>query len=817
MSKKLSPKLKEKQWSSKIEKEILQYWTENKFYALDKKTKKPIFCVDTPPPYCSGSWHVGGAIHYTQIDMIARYMRMLGYEVRFPMATDRNGLPIEVQVEKAYNISMYDVPREQFLNMCKGFLDKYEKEIISLAERLGLSCNGFDDKEIVRTDSPEYRAITQATFIELWNRGLIYEDVRANNWCPGCKTTLSDAEIEYREEATKLYYIKFKVKDANEPLTIATTRPELLGACKAIIVHPDDSRYIKYHNKTAIVPIYNREIKIIPHKEAKMDFGTGAVMICSYGDYTDVRLFRELKLDPIIMITPEGTLTEAAGKYAGLTVKDARKSIVEDLQKQNLLVKEEEIVHRQPICWRSKDPIEYIPMKEFYLKQIDFVEDLRKIVDSIKFHPPESKQILLNWLDSITKDWPISRRRYYGTEIPVWYCKSCGKPVVPPPGKYYQPWKEDPPLEKCPHCGSPEGFIGEWRTFDTWMDSSITPLQYLFYLRDNEFFKKAFPCSLRPQGKDIVRTWLYYTLLRVYQLTKMPAFRHVWIGGMIVDEKGEAMHKSKGNVVWPVPIIEKYGSDALRLFGCLEASHGSDIRYSEEHLKGTYRFLTKLWNIARFVSAFPVVDKPLALNTTDKWILGELNNLIKRCKVGYDEFDFHIPAVEVRNFVWNLFASHYIEMVKARAYRRSDKFSSNDQKSAWYTLHAILKTILKLLAPITPFITEKIYVELYSSPSVNESVHLQTFPEENELWETKLINLTEKLVEANSLIWKAKKDANMSLKEKLTEGWIPKDLKPFARDIQEMHHIEKLEFGEPTNKNAYVINEGKAVTLYIKI
>ena len=817
MSKKLSPKLKEKQWSPEIEKEILQYWTENKFYALDKETKKPIFCVDTPPPYCSGSWHVGGAIHYTQIDMIARYMRMLGYEVRFPMATDRNGLPIEVQVEKAHNISMYDVPREQFLNMCREFLDKYEKEIVSLAERLGLSCNGFSDEEIVRTDSPEYRAVTQATFIELWNRGLIYEDVRANNWCPGCKTTLSDAEIEYREEKTKLYYITFNIEDSEEPLVIATTRPELLGACKAVIVHPDDDRYKKYHNKTAIVPIYTRKIKIIPHKEAKMDFGTGAVMICSYGDYTDVRLFRELNLDPVIMITPEGTLTDAAGKYAGLSVKDARRAIIEDLQKQNILVKEEEIIHRQPICWRSKDPIEYIPMKEFYLKQTEFIDDLRKIADTIKFHPPESKQILLNWLDSVTKDWPISRRRYYGTEIPIWYCKSCGKPVVPPPGKYYQPWKEDPPFGKCPHCGSTEGFVGEWRTFDTWMDSSITPLQYLFYLRDDEFFKRAFPCSLRPQGKDIVRTWLYYTLLRVYQLTGKPAFRHVWIGGMVVDEKGEAMHKSKGNVVWPVPIIEKYGSDALRLFGCLEASHGSDIRYSEEHLKGTYRFLTKLWNISRFVSAFPVVERPSTLNATDKWILGELNNLIKRSKVGYDEFDFHIPALEIRNFVWNLFASHYIEMVKARAYRRSDKFSEMNQQSAWYTLHTVLKTVLKLLAPIAPFITEKIYIELYASPSVKESIHLQMFPMENELWETKLTELTDKLVETNSLIWKAKKDANKSLKDKLAEVWIPKDLKPFAEDIQEMHHIEKLNFGEPDEKGGYLINEGKSVKLYIKI
>ncbi|MGQ4834091.1 MAG: class I tRNA ligase family protein [Candidatus Asgardarchaeia archaeon] len=455
-------------------------------------------------------------------------------------------------------------------------------------------------------------------------------------------------------------------------------------------------------------------------------------------------------------------------------------------------------------------------MKEFYLKQVDFVDEIRKIADKIKFLPPESKQILLNWLDSITTDWPISRRRYYGTEIPIWYCKNCGKPVLPEPGKYYQPWREPPPFTKCPHCGSTKGFTGEWRTLDTWMDSSITALAYIGYMQDEELFRKAFPSSLRPQGKDIVRTWLYYTLLRVYQLTGKPAFKYVWISGMVVDEKGEAMHKSKGNIVWPKPLIEKYGSDALRLFGVLEASHGSDIRYSEERLKGTYKFLTKLWNISRFISMFPIVkeDDDFSLQPSDKWILGLLNEVIHKAKTGYDNFNFHIPAVEVRNFVWNIFAAHYIEMVKPRAYNREGTFTLAEQKAAWYTLHTVLKTILKLLAPITPMITEKIYQEIYQDEG--DSIHLTAFPEEKSEWKTELIKYTEKLTEVNSEIWKFKKSLGKSLKEGIKEVWLTEDLKDFGADLKAMHHIEMLKFGTPKDIEGYQKLGEKTTDIYVR-
>jgi valyl-tRNA synthetase len=353
---------------------------------------------------------------------------------------------------------------------------------------------------------------------------------------------------------TKLVYIKFKIKETDESVVIATTRPELLCACACVIYNPNDTRYKYLKGKHLIVPIYGNVVEIKEHEYAKPEFGTGLVMLCSYGDYSDVRLFRELKLQPVYAINEKGEMNDVSGKYKGMKIIEAREKIIEDLKKMNLIEKEEKIMHRTPICWRSKNPIEFVNMREFYLKQIDFLDELRKLIKKIKFHPPESVHYLIDWMNSITIDWPISRRRYYGTEIPIWYCKNCNEIIIPKPGKYYQPWREKPKI-KC-KCGSKE-FIGETRTFDTWFDSSISELVICGYMQDNELFKKTFPCSLRPQGKEIIRTWLYYTILRAYQLFKKPAFKNVWISGLGIDEKGKKMSKSLGNIVLPMPILKR--------------------------------------------------------------------------------------------------------------------------------------------------------------------------------------------------------------------------------------------------------------------
>jgi valyl-tRNA synthetase len=774
----LIPKITEKSWNPELEKKIRKVWNDKKIYTFNVNSKKKIFIIDTPPPYPSGRpWHIGAAAHYSQIDMVARTARMMGLEVYFPIGIDRNGLPVEIYTEKKYNISIHDMPREKFIELCKHALDDLEAEMIGIMKNMGMSC---DFNNYYRTDSEEYRKMTQSTFIDLWNKNLVYEDTRPNNYCIDCGTTIADAEIEYEDLSTELIHIKFRVKETRQDVIIATTRPELLCSCQSVLFNPKDSRYTDLKGKHVIVPIYGREVPISAHPYAKEEFGSGLVMICSYGDYSDVRIFRELKLNEIIAINIDGKMGKNAGKYVDLPIKEARKNIIKDLENSGLVVKKEKIMHRTPICYRSKTPIEIIPMKEYYVKQLDFIDEIREIVNKMIFHPERHRQILLDWIDSITIDWPVSRRRYYGTEIPVWYCKNCGKALVPEPGKYYRPWKEDPPFKKCPSCKSEKGFEGDERTFDTWMDSSISPLFIARYKKDEKFFKKTYPSTIRTQAKDIIRTWLYYTILRCYQLTKNSPFKHAWIMGYGVDEKGERMSKSKGNVVDPIPILENFGGDIFRFWNASESSLGSDFRYSEEKISGSSKFLTKFWNISRFISSFPQPDK-VELMKSDKWILSELNELIKKCMIGFEDFDFFIPANAIREFTWNLFAAHYIEMVKSRAY--GEGFNEKEQKAAWYTLHIVLKTLLKLLAPITPFISDHVWIELYGKGSL----HKENFPKAE--WNYGLENLTEKLTEFNMKIWKEKKDKGLSLKTEI-DIEIPKELKVFERDLRKMHSIK---------------------------
>ncbi|MEM5829855.1 MAG: valine--tRNA ligase [Candidatus Aenigmatarchaeota archaeon] len=771
------PKIKEKRWDIKIEKTLFEQWRKKKIYSFNINTKKKIFSIDTPPPYPSGRpWHIGAAAHYSQIDMIARTARMFGFEVFFPIGIDRNGVPVERYTEKKYNIKMHETPREKFIELAKTALDDLEAELIEIMKMMGLS---GDFENYYRTDSKEYRKLTQETFLMLWKKGLIYQATRPNNYCPDCRTTIADADVVYEELPTQLVYIKFKLVGEDKYITIATTRPELICSCQAILVHPEDERYKDLPGKKALLPLYNREVPILANPAANPEFGSGIVMVCSYGDTTDVRLFRELGLKEIIAINLDGKMNENTGKYVGLEVREARKKIVEDLEALGLIEKKEMIMHRTPVCERSKTPIEIISLDEFYLKQLPFLEDVKKIAEKIIFHPERHRQILYNWINSVSIDWPISRRRYYGTEVPVWYCKKCGKPNLPKPGKYYQPWKEKHPFEKCKYCGGEE-FEGETRTFDTWFDSSITPLFISKFLRDEKFFKKTFPNSLRPQAKDIVRTWLYYTLLRCYQLTKKPAWRHAWIMGYGVDEKGERMSKSKGNVIDPIPILKKYGADSFRFWNASEVSLGFDFRCSEERIASASKFLTKLWNIARFISSFPK-PKKVKLTKTDEWILAELSKLVKECLKGYEDFNFFIPATKIREFTWNLFASHYMEMVKPRAYGQG--FNKKEQLAAWFTLHTCLKNILLLLAPITPFITEKIWLELYGK----ESIHTQTFPKAE--WKIELSKFTKNIVEFNSNVWNLKKEKNLSLKDGI-EIEIPKNLKIFEKDLKAMHNIK---------------------------
>jgi valyl-tRNA synthetase len=781
----MEPKIKDKSWNPAVEQIIRKKWEETDIYKFSIKKEKEAFVIDTPPPYPSGRpWHIGAAAHYAQIDMIARTARMMGYNVMFPIGIDRNGLPVEIYTEKKYKVRMRQMDREKFLDLCRVALDDLEAEMIQIMKNMGLSGN-FE--EYYRTDSDEFRALTQSTFIELWKRELVYLANRPNNYCPDCGTTIADAEIIYEDIPTKLIYMNFKVRETNENIIIASTRPELLFACQSIIVNPEDERYLGLQGKHAILPLFDREVEILPHHSAKPEFGSGAVMVCSYGDQNDVQIFRELGLKEIVALNSNGVTTSAAGPYSNLRVNQARIRIIEDLKNAGLLLKEENIIHRTPLCERSKTPIEIIPLQDYFVKQLNFIPKLKELTMKIKFHPETHKQILLNWIDSVAIDWPVSRRRFYGTEIPIWYCNNCKTPNLPKPGKYYRPWKEKPPFERCNKCGNTE-FIGEDRTFDTWMDSSITPLFITKYKRDQELYKYSYPTKIRPQAKDIVRTWLYYTMLRCYQLTGQLAWSDAWIMGYGVDEKGEKMSKSKGNVIDPFPIVHRYGADTFRFWSASEANLGQDFRCSEQRILSSQKFLSKLWNLGRFLSSFDFISEaPHELSASDKWILAELSNLVEECEKGYEDFNFFIPANAIREFTWGLFASHYVEMVKGRVYDIND---SVGQKSAIFTLHKCLSTILKLLAPLCPFITEELWTKIYST----QSIHLQCLPHAQKYY-LEMRKSTQYITEFNSRVWNKKKQTisrktgkPLSLKDSI-DITVPIELDAFKKDLCIMHNL----------------------------
>jgi len=771
----MEPKIQETAWNPQLELEIIKQWEKDHLYDFSPKEKN--FVIDTPPPYPSGRpWHIGAAAHYAQIDMIARTARMDGKNVYFPIGIDRNGLPVELYTEKKYNIRMRETERGKFLELCRNALDELEAEMIQIMKSLGISS---DFANYYRTDSEEYRALTQATFIELWKKNLVYLANRPNNydWVSG--TTIADAEINYVDLQTKLVYMKFAVKDSKDTVTIASTRPELLCSCQTVIVNPDDKRYANIVGKKLTIPIFNRDVTVRTHPSAQMEFGSGVVMVCSYGDQSDVALFRELNLQEIVAIGLDGRMTKTAGKYEGLKVKQAREKIIEDLKNSDLVEKVEDIVHRTPVSERSKNPIEIIPMEEYYLKQKESVEKIRHLGSQIKFYPDMHKQILMNWLDSITIDWPISRRRFYGTEIPIWYCKKCSEPHVPEPGKYYKPWKDKPPFSKCEKCGNSD-FVGEERTFDTWMDSSVSPLFIAKYQKDEDFFKKTYPATIRPQAKDIVRTWLYYTILRCEQLTGKTPWTEAWIMGYGLDEKGLKMSKSKGNALDPLPVIQEFGADTFRFWSASEINHGYDFRCSEQKIESTKKFLSKLWNVARFLSSFEVINSA-SPTTADRWILSELDKLVAECKKGYAEYNFFIPSTAIREFTWNIFAAHYIEMVKARAYGLG--FSDDEKKGAIYTLHKVLSTVLKLLAPITPFISDYLWQQLYSKSSIHKERQVE--PESVE----DLSKFTKEIVEFNSKVWNEKKSKGLSLKDSIAIA-VPQSLDHFKKDLQAMHNLK---------------------------
>jgi len=722
-----------------IEKKWQQKWQEMKIHHFDFNSDKKPYSIDVPPRYASGPLHAGHAVHYTHIDFAARYKRMKGYNVFFPLCFDVNGIPIEERVERQLNITRKDIDRHKFTKLCSEFA---EKNIKTMTDQFIILGESMDPTIYYQTDAEYYRRITQISFIELYNKGHIYKGKFPVNWCPRCMTAMADAEVTYTDRTTKLNTIKFYFKDDQSEqllkyhsigkdekgtyVEIATTRPEMLPSCQIVAVHPSDERAPWLIDQKLIVPIFEKKVKIVEDEAVDPDFGSGVVMICTIGDKEDLNWVLKYKLPLEMSIDEEGRMTEICGKYIGMTIKDARNAVIDNLQKNNILIKQEKLDQNVGTCWRCKTPVEYINAEQWFLKTIPFKEMVKKASDSTNWYPEFMKIRLDDWVNSLEWDWVISRQRYFATPIPLWECKECKYILLAKQEDcYIDPTIDNPPVEKCPKCSGK--LIGCEDVFDTWMDSSISPLYNTFWYRDDEKFKKLYPMSLRPQAHDIIRTWAFYTILRCNLLTDEKPFENIMMGGFILSEDGTPMHASLGNVIDPLKIIHEFGSDAFRCYAA-SCALGVDNAFRKKDIIRGNRLLRKLWNVEKFISNIVKNDsKPekTEIIEIDKWILTKYSKLVKKCTELMDVFDYSQAMKEIEYFLWHELADHYIEMAKSSIY------TNENVERIRYTLYILGLGILKLFAPFFPHITEEIYQEYYKQFEKNKSIHISTWPEEN--------------------------------------------------------------------------------------
>ncbi len=656
---------------------------------------------------------------------------------------------------------------------------KYKEDLIKLG-------HGYDWDATYSTISSESIALAQRSFIDLYKKGLAYRKEEPTIWCTRCQTALAQADLEEKERETKLNYINFSVEGAGQ-IEIATTRPELLPACVGIFVHPTDERYKKFIGKTAVVPIFGQKIKIMADEKADPNFGTGAVMTCTFGDKTDIDWWKKHKLPLRIVLEKNGRLNELAGQYKGMKLEEARKEIITELQKMGILNKQETLKQTIRICWRCPTAVEFIVTKQWFINILDNKEKFIELGKKIHWHPEYYLKLYENWVENLSWDWLISRQRHFGPNIPVWYCEKCQKEILPDEKDLPVSPETDRPKKKCA-CGS-DKFVPETDVFDTWMTSSLTPQLVLGW--DNKKYGAIFPMTVRASARDIIRTWEFYTIVKSWYHFKSLPWTNTLISGMIYDAKGEEMHKSRGNAVAPQDVIVKYCADAFR-YWTISSTIGESLVYNEKELVRAQKLLIKLWNVARFCEPNLLVSKSKPQNIIDKWILSRLSDVINSYTKSFDNYD---PATAQRvldQFFWQEFCDFYLEMIKYRIYGADEK----DKKSAQTALYECIQTLLKLWAPVLPHITEEIYQDLFAKSDGAKSIHISDFPKPATI-DKNALELGNLAVEAITAIRKHKADKNMSLGAELDSVVLQhpqaSKLESVAGEIKGTMRIKQLE------------------------
>jgi valyl-tRNA synthetase len=688
-------------------------WQTNGVYQFDPQAAGPVYSLDTPPPTVSGHLHLGHVYSYSHADFMARYRRMRGDNVFYPMGYDDNGLPTERLVEKRLGITAAQVGRAAFIAKCLRVSEEAEQDYQALWQRLGLS---IDWRFTYRTIDELSRRTSQRSFIELASQGLAYRREAPAIWCPECRTALAQADVNDMQRQSEFITLGFRLENG-ELLPIATTRPELLPACVAIFVHPDDPRYRTLVGRQATVPLFGQQAPILTDPAADPQKGTGVVMCCTFGDSTDVTWWHVHHLPLVEALDRSGRMTQSAGQFAELTTSEARHQIKQALQEQGLVLGRQIIEQSVRVHERCDTPIEYIVARQWFIRLLDHKQEFLEAGEKITWHPDHMQARYRAWVENLNWDWCISRQRYFGVPFPVWYCKECGEVILADVDQL----PVDPTMQQPSHpcqCGS-TSFIPEEDIFDTWATSSMTPQivgQWLAQApnKTGSLYTRVFPFTVRPQAHEIIRTWAFYTIVKSYYHFNCLPWKEVLISGwgLAGEGMGKISKSRGGGPMAPMEMINHYSADALRYWAA-SASTGKDSVISEERIQMGARLVTKFWNVARFserfLEGYILPATPPALTPADRWLLSRLQRLVQHTTQAYDNYEYSSAKNETESFFWSELADNYLEMCKQRLYDEAHP----QREGARYTLFQTLITLLKLIAPVMPYITEEIYQGLF--------------------------------------------------------------------------------------------------------
>ena len=702
-----------------FEKRLYDEWLDKGYFKSSPNPDKKPFCIVLPPPNITGQLHMGHALDHTLQDVLIRWKRMDGYEALWQPGTDHASIATEVKVceriKEQEGKTKYELGREEFLNRAMDWRNEFGRKIVDQMKQLGDSCDW--DRERFTMDEGCNEAVTEF-FVKLYEKGQIYRGNRIINWCPDCKTTLSDAEVEHEEKAGNFYHIKYFLKDSDEFLEIATTRPETMLGDTGIAVNPEDERYAHLVGKTAILPLVGRELPIVADDYVDKDFGSGAVKMTPAHDPNDFGVGQRHNLEEINVMNEDGTMNELAGKYQGMDRYECRKQLMQDLEEAGYVIAIKDHPHSVGTCYRCHTVIEPRLSEQWFVKMDELAKPAIDILKSkeLQFVPERYDKTYLQWLENI-RDWCISRQLWWGHQIPAYYCQECGEVIVA---------KEKP--EAC-KCGCTDLKQDE-DVLDTWFSSALWPFSTLGWPHNTEELEYYYPTNVLVTGYDIIFFWVVrMAFAGMFCMNEKP-FDHVLIHGLVRDSQGRKMSKSLGNGIDPLEVIDQYGADALRFMLVTGNSPGNDMRFYMERVEAARNFANKLWNASRFV--FMNIDEEIMngvtresveanLTIADKWIISRANNVVKEVIDNMDKFDLGIAAQKIYDFAWTEYCDWYIEIVKPRLY--GDDVEA--KKAALYTLTYVLETILKLLHPYMPFITEEIYTYL---PTVEGSIVIAQWP-----------------------------------------------------------------------------------------